>query len=842
MNTSANRLEQFRAALRGRYDIDRPVGEGGMAVVWLARDVKHDRRVALKLLRRELGLSLGAERFAREIAIAAKLNHPNIVGVIDSGVVEMGDVQLPYYVMPLVEGPSLRDLLEREGPMSVDEALRLSAEVADALDFAHARGVVHRDVKPGNILIQAGHALVADFGIARAIDVAGRGGAALTTESVVGTPIYMSPEQCRGDEQIDGRSDIYSLGCVLYEMLTGSPPFEAHTPQAVSLAHCSSPVPPLDARRPGLPVSVQALVAKALEKSPGARFATAGEFQRELQRVRTRTSAPTQALRPVPRTRRWWLLGAALAAALVAALVWRDASQRTDRLVAAADTSVLVLNGFRGRDGAADADGARLNDELREELQRVPGLRVIDASDQPDLSTDSLLRRYRADWIVKGTVDRVADSVGLVLRMLDARSGRELRGASRWERDAETLRREVVSLDPASPFSLIRGTLAFQMDERRLTRLESDTTVLALRRRAQVILRNVDDAYYELGPSRALEQLEGADSLLAQAERLHRDGVLATLERARLAREMATIAASGRQRFPDSTGLPQPITYLRRSIALADDVVRRAPRLADGWLVRGESTDRLLGFVEDSTLGPQALADLRQANRLDPSRPKVWKAQYGIESRIGDLRAALFSIRRAQEADVLHSEGDFLDYQRFEAELRLERYDSALVACTLGAERYPNAPLFKVCAPTVAGLRSARPEDAVRALLLADSLSTLEKLELPPTVPVELRLWAAAILWRAGLADSGDRVYDRVTAGWGANVDPGLLTDAAYARMVRGDVDSALALSARAVRVEPMMARPLTELPRFAPLRREPGFDDAIRGIPPAEVRSGRSR
>src|SRR6187402_202734 len=183
--TASSRLLQLKTALQGRYDIDRPVGEGGMAVVWLAHDVKHDRRVALKILRRELSLSLGAERFAREIAIAAKLNHPNIVGVIDSGVVETGDVQLPYYVMPLVEGPSLRDLLEREGPMSVDEALRLAAEVADALDFAHARGVVHRDVKPGNILIQAGHAVVADFGIARAIDAAGRAGAALTTESVV---------------------------------------------------------------------------------------------------------------------------------------------------------------------------------------------------------------------------------------------------------------------------------------------------------------------------------------------------------------------------------------------------------------------------------------------------------------------------------------------------------------------------------------------------------------------------------------------------------------------------------------------------------------------------------
>ena len=171
----------------------------------------------------------------------------------------------------------------------------------------------------------------------------------LTTESVVGTPIYMSPEQCRGDDQIDGRSDIYSLGCVLYEMLAGAPPFEANTPQAVSIAHCSSPVPPLDARRPGLPVSVQALVAKALEKSPAARFATAGEFQRDLERVRTRTSAPTQAVVPVQRARRWWLLGAGLAATLVAVVLWRGARERPDVFVTPPDSGVVVLNGFRSR-------------------------------------------------------------------------------------------------------------------------------------------------------------------------------------------------------------------------------------------------------------------------------------------------------------------------------------------------------------------------------------------------------------------------------------------------------------------------------------------------------------
>jgi serine/threonine-protein kinase len=842
MTVSPARIEQLRAALRGRYDLDRPVGEGGMAVVWLAQDVKHDRRVAVKILRRELGLSLGAERFAREIAIAAKLNHPNIVGVIDSGVIDAGDVQLPYYVMPLVEGPSLRDLLEREGPMSVDEALRLAAEVADALDFAHARGVVHRDVKPGNILIQAGHALVADFGIARAIDVAGRAGAALTTESVVGTPIYMSPEQCRGDDQIDGRSDIYSLGCVLYEMLAGAPPFEANTPQAVSIAHCSTPVPPIDARRPGLPVSVQALVAKALEKSPAARFATAGEFQRELERVRTRTSAPTQVVAPVRRTRRWWLLGAGVAASLAAVLWWGGARRRTDVFVARPDSGVVVLNGFRGRSGSRDVVGARLNDELRQELQRVPGLRVVDASDQPDLPTDSLQQRYQADWIVKGTLDRSADSLGLVVRMLDARSGRELAGASRWDRDPDALHGAVVALDPGSPFGVVRGTLFRQLQERRLTSLESDSTVLALRQRALLILRTVDDAFFELGPSRALAQLEGADSLLAQAELANPRGVLATLGRADVAQSMAILAATARQQFPDSTTLPDPVGYFRRSIAHADRVVRRAPGLADGWLVRGRSTDLLLGFIDDSTLSPRALADLRQANRLDPTRPNVWLAQAGMERRVGDLRAALYSIRRAQEADPLHALGALLDFKRFEAELALERYDSAMVACTGGAERYPMAPFFKVCATNVAGLRSRDAKDAAHALRLADSLGRLEKLELPPTTPTELRLHAAAILWRAGLADSGDRVYGRIVSSWTEHVDPGLLVEAAYARMVRGDADSALALSARAVREDPMLARALIELPQYAPLRRDPGFGAAMQGIPPAEARGAPNR
>jgi serine/threonine-protein kinase len=836
MTTASSRLEQIRAALKGRYDIDRPVGEGGMAVVWLAHDVKHDRRVAVKLLRRELSLSIGAERFAREIAIAAKLNHPNIVGVIDSGVVEAGGVQLPYYVMPLVEGPSVRDLLESEGPMSVDEALRLSAEVADALDFAHARGVVHRDVKPGNILIQAGHALVADFGIARAIDLSVGGAAAATTESVVGTPIYMSPEQCRGDAQVDGRSDIYSLGCVLYEMLAGSPPFEASTPQAVSVAHCNTPVPPLEPRRPGLPASVQALVNRALAKAPADRFATAGEMRRELERLRTRTSAPTQVLAPVPPRRRGWLVaGGVVATLLFTAVAWRLASRPAHPTLPPVADGVVVLSGFVDRSGTMGDEGARLNDALRAELQDVPGLRVVDASEQPDAPPDSLRQRYGADWIVRGAVDRAGDSVGVSIRMVDAASGRELGGAARWDRDVPALHRAVAVRESSSPFGMVRRTLATQMQERRLQRLEPDSGVLAIRERALLIVGNAETAIYELGPSRALAQLATADSLLMEAERRRPDGVVATLTRAYLAGVTATFAAFAREQWPDSTALPRPADFFRRGIALADSAVERAPNLPDGWAMRASLAAELMSFDGDSSAVPRVLADFQQANKLDPNRTDTWLAQASLETYVGDLRSALYAVRRAQEADRLHLRGGYVDYKRFQAEVALERFDSAAVACTEGAARYPSYLLLRTCGAELAGLRSSSASDATRLLVLADSIAGLEKAEVAPSMVSQLRFYAAAVLWRAGLADSGERVYTRATAGWGEAVDPNVLRDAAYARMVRGDADSALTLLARAVRAAPTFAPGTMRDARFAPLRRDPAFGGAMQGIPPSE-------
>jgi TolB-like protein/Tfp pilus assembly protein PilF/tRNA A-37 threonylcarbamoyl transferase component Bud32 len=262
--------------LVGAYTIERELGRGGMATVFLARDLKHHRLVAVKALHPHLSHVLGPDRFRREIELLAGLTHPHIVPLHDSG----GTASLLWYTMPYVDGESLRHRLEREGRIPLPDALRITAEVADALDYAHGRGVVHRDLKPENILLSAGHAFVADFGIARALTQADD---RLTgTGLALGTPAYMSPEQAAGEQSIDARSDVFSLGCVVYEMLVGEPPFTGPTPQAVLARRITGSAPPLRARRPDLPESIAAAVAGALARDPDARFSTAGAFANRL--------------------------------------------------------------------------------------------------------------------------------------------------------------------------------------------------------------------------------------------------------------------------------------------------------------------------------------------------------------------------------------------------------------------------------------------------------------------------------------------------------------------------------------------------------------------------------
>src|SRR5881409_2264089 len=271
-------LAVLRDALADRYAVERELGRGGMATVFLAEDVKHRRPVAIKVLHPELAAAVGADRFLREIEIAARLQHPHILPLYDSGTAG----GFLYYVMPFVEGESLRDRLEREKQLPLEDTLRIAGEVAGALAYAHSHGVVHRDIKPENVMLSGGTAVVTDFGIARAVTAAGDARQLTQTGTVIGTPAYMSPEQATGSAEIDGRSDQYSLACVVYEMLVGEPPFTGPTPQAVMARHSLDAVSPPHIVRASIPDTVEGAILRGLEKVPADRFPTAALFAEAL--------------------------------------------------------------------------------------------------------------------------------------------------------------------------------------------------------------------------------------------------------------------------------------------------------------------------------------------------------------------------------------------------------------------------------------------------------------------------------------------------------------------------------------------------------------------------------
>ncbi len=285
--------DRLAAALAGRYAIERELGAGGMATVYLAHDVRHDRKVALKVLRPELSAILGAERFLAEIKTTANLQHPHILSLFDSGEAD----GLVYYVMPYVEGESLRGRLAHAKQLPIEEALRIAAEVADALSYAHAHGVIHRDIKPENILLHGGHALVADFGIALAVSRSDGGTRMTETGMSLGTPHYMSPEQAMGEKEITPAADVYALGCVTYEMLTGEPPFTGPTAQAIVAKLLTSDPEPVTTLRKTVPAHVEAALETALQKLPADRFASASAFAEALGNPDARTHGRTDARR-----------------------------------------------------------------------------------------------------------------------------------------------------------------------------------------------------------------------------------------------------------------------------------------------------------------------------------------------------------------------------------------------------------------------------------------------------------------------------------------------------------------------------------------------------------------
>ncbi len=622
-------------ALRDRYRLERKLGRGGMATVYLTHDIKHERLVALKVLHPELAAILGPERFLREIKLTARLQHPHILTVLDSGEVVAGresrvasddpatrdsrPATLLWYTMPYIDGESLRQRLTREPQLPLDDALRIAIEVADALGYAHRQGVVHRDIKPENILLAGDHAVVADFGVARALDLAGD--EKLTaTGLALGTPAYMSPEQGTGDSHIDGRSDLYALGCVLYEMLAGEPAFTGRTAQVIMARRLTEPVPPLATVR-DVPEQVEHAIMRAMARSPADRFADAARFAEAL---RTQVGVTSQT-RPVPSARRpvfgrrRVLAGAGVVVAVaVAFLLYRGFRTAP---AGALDANLLAVAPFDVLDPSLQLWREGLVDVLSRDLDGAGPIRTVSqsvalkhwAGRADPASAAALGERTGAGLVVFGTLARRgADSVSLRATVLDR------------------------SRNAAEPDLEVAG------DERRIGELADSLGVRILgvlgRNRPIGSLRHVSLASRSLP---ALKEFLRGEQFYRRgmwdSALVHYDRAVAQDSSFGLAfRRMALVlgwnpATSGEYRDQEE--------YQRRAVLLN----------------RGLSPRDSLLFLADSLDPPdhdKAVAVLEDAARRYPIDPEIWYmlGEHRFHGRFGDP-AALGAFERAVELD-----------------------------------------------------------------------------------------------------------------------------------------------------------------------------------------------
>jgi serine/threonine protein kinase/tetratricopeptide (TPR) repeat protein len=482
MTEPATRLDQLKAALADRYRLERMLGEGGMATVYLAHDLKHGRQVALKVLKPEVTAALGPQRFLNEIQVTANLQHPHILPLYDSG---NADGML-FYVMPLVRGESLRQRIEREKLLPVGEAITIARQVASALDFAHRQGVIHRDIKPENILLQEGDALLADFGIALALSEAA-GGRLTGTGVSIGTIEYMSPEQAGGERDLDARSDVYALGAVTYEMLTGHPPVTGSTAVAIIAKLLTEPPTQPRSVRGDVPRALDAAVMRALAKAPGDRFSSARAFADALTAEPSATensgTRRTPVVTPPRRRRTIALVIVGVIGALSAYALARSGMAGRSTAASGADSpggirslAVLPLDNYSG-DSTQNYFAEGMTDELTAALATISQLRVTSRGSAMQFggrtrpSTPKIAQALDVDAVVEGSVSRSGDRVRITAQLIDARADKHL-----WAKSFEGNSSDVLGLQ-AELASAIAREINVRLTEREQARLAAARSV-----------------------------------------------------------------------------------------------------------------------------------------------------------------------------------------------------------------------------------------------------------------------------------------------------------------------------------------------------------------------------
>ena len=678
--------ELLAAAVADRYRLDRQLGQGGMATVYLAHDLRHGRPVALKVLRPELAAALGPERFLREIAITAQLEHPHIVPLLDSGEA----TGFLYYTMPFVAGETLRQRLDREKQLPLGDAIQICGEVADALSYAHSKGVLHRDIKPENILLSGGHARVMDFGIARAVTAAG--GMTLTeTGMVLGTPAYLSPEQVAGDRELDGRSDLYGLGCVVHEMLAGQPPFRGPTMESLALQHLTALAPPVTQFRPLLPRGIAPAIQRALAKAPADRFDSVARFAEAITRAGTATDSGAPPINATSMGR--WIAAAAGVTIVAGALWWLRPS--TAATAEAPSVAVLPFRNLGAPDDEYFADG--ITEEISARLSKISGLVVISRGSARQYKNSTravpdIARELGVRYVLAGTVrtDRRADGTGQV-RV--APQLIRVEGTADLPMDTYTS-----GLTPGEVFatqSRIAERVAAALDVTLLSR-EQQTV-----RRGATVDPRAYEAYllgrYQLNRSTS-RGIEEASRYFEQA--VARDSLFAPAY-AGLADAMAQISFFPDMRLPIAGAYDRAEAAARRAIALDSSLAEAHASLGfilfngkRDWIGAEQELRRAIALDSNSAPAhasfsdlltlqkryPEALAAIDRALHLEPTSPGARFQRGAVLLQLGRYDEAI-----AEERTALSLQPEYILPHVWLAQISFLRGDLAGMARELGA-------------------------------------------------------------------------------------------------------------------------------------------------------------
>jgi serine/threonine-protein kinase len=794
---------ELNTALADHYIVDRELGRGGMALVYLARDVRHERFVALKTLRPEIAMALGRDRFLREIKLAARLQHPNILPVYDSG----DAAGTLFYVMPFVEGESLRDRLEREPQLPLDDALLIAREVAEALTYAHSHDVVHRDIKPENIMLSGGHAIVTDFGIARAVSAAG-GDKLTETGLAIGTPAYMPPEQAAGTGKVDRRSDIYSLACVLYETLAGQPPFTGPTAQAIMARHSLDSVPRLKIVRDAIPDDLEAVIEHALEKVPADRYQTAEQFARELNTASTGAVSRVTAARVRPRKLPWrravpLIVGTTVLAAIAWIVIGRGGGAGS--VAGGLDRNRVAVLYFR--DESRDSSLGYLADGLTEALiDQLGAIRALDVVSRDGVAPfrgreaprDSVAGVLDAANLVEGEVENLGSRVRVTVRLVDGGSGADLRRQSfELPSGAQLAIRDSVAKQAALFLRERIGDEIRLREERAATRSVDAWTLV---QRAERARKDGEAALISVPPDSSFSGFDQADSLLGAAERADPQWIEPILQRGQLALRRARLL----QRTPAVAA-----RWLTVGTGHASRVLNRDPNHPAGLQLRGtlRYVRWILNLDSDpdrrATLLDSAQTDLESAVRGDQRLASAQATLSHLLYARKDVVSAVLAARAAYEADAYLRDAEVILDRLFYGSYDLAQFREAQRWCAEGGRRFPKSYRFVDCQLWMLTTPSA-DLDIDRAWRLAGQADGLTPAPRLPYWSRMRQIVVASVIGRAGRRDSAERVLERARTD-DLQIDPTqeLVGYEALARALMGDEDTAIAILKRYVATHP---------------------------------------